>query len=67
MNNARQEVEQAMLRHGCRFMAFMVHIKCIFEESFAYFLKIWGAEGFQGGTGDSLPLAAHARATTMLI
>ncbi|EAR29344.1 hypothetical protein PTD2_11029 [Pseudoalteromonas tunicata D2] len=22
-----------------------VHINCIFEESFAYFLKIWGAKG----------------------
>ncbi|EAR28521.1 hypothetical protein PTD2_21937 [Pseudoalteromonas tunicata D2] len=45
MNNARQEVEQAMLRDGCRLMAVMVHIKCIFELSFAYFLKIWGAKG----------------------
>ncbi|ATC96565.1 hypothetical protein [Pseudoalteromonas tunicata] len=44
-----------------------IHIKCIFEDQFAYFLKIWGAEGFQGEIGDSLPLAAHARATTMLI
>ncbi|EAR28383.1 hypothetical protein PTD2_21247 [Pseudoalteromonas tunicata D2] len=49
-------------------MAVMVHIKCIFEDQFAYFLKIWGAEGFQGETGDSLPLAAVASAaTTMLI
>ncbi|MDP5215064.1 hypothetical protein ORJ66_18580 [Pseudoalteromonas tunicata] len=67
MNNARQEVEQAMLRHGCRFMAVMVHIKCIFEQSFAYFLKIWGAEGFQWESGDSLPLAAVASATTLQI
>ena len=44
-----------------------IHIKCIFEDQFAYFLKIWGAEGFQGEIGDSLPLAAVARATTMLI
>ncbi|EAR28601.1 hypothetical protein PTD2_22337 [Pseudoalteromonas tunicata D2] len=48
-------------------MAFMVHIKCIFEDQFAYFLKIWGVEGFQGETGDSLHLAAVASATTMLI
>ncbi|ATC94836.1 hypothetical protein PTUN_a2344 [Pseudoalteromonas tunicata] len=44
-----------------------IHIKCIFEDQFACFLKIWGAEGFQGETGDSFTLAAHARATTMLI
>ncbi|EAR28266.1 hypothetical protein PTD2_20662 [Pseudoalteromonas tunicata D2] len=44
-----------------------VHIKCIFEDQFAYFLKIWGVEGFQWETGDSLPLPAVASATTMLI
>jgi len=42
-------------------------ISATFEQSFAYFLKIWGTGGFQGVTGDNLPLAAYASATTMLI
>ncbi|MDP5214561.1 hypothetical protein ORJ66_16025 [Pseudoalteromonas tunicata] len=67
MNNARQEVKQAMLRQGLPLHGGYVQIKCIFEDQFAYFLKIWGAEGFQGEIGDSLPLAAVASATTMLI
>ncbi|MDP5215490.1 hypothetical protein ORJ66_20810, partial [Pseudoalteromonas tunicata] len=44
-----------------------VHIKCIFKDQFAYFLKIWGAGGFHGETGDSIPLAAHASATTTML